>query len=346
MHIPSHEHIHALLTAYGITASIESVSPHGNGLINQTTRVETSEGRYIVQAVNTRVFPHISALENNISLAKQYGGKTVPIIFPLRNQENTIHTEYHGVFYRIFPYQENTESFDRPPTKSHLEAASRAFGQFTAAFDSAPKEAFLETIPHFHHLPSRYHDYMAAQKESTGVHSDRFVSLAHRVEALTFLVDIYTKAEKELPKRILHHDTKINNILFQHGMSAVAGIIDLDTIMPGLIFSDVGDMIRATLAFSDASDVRVEDVIFDADIHDTMMRAYIAGMGEKSLTDAEIHALPYSVPIIAFMLALRFLADFLRGNTYFRVSYDTENLDRAEKQIRIAEGAVQTLYIS
>lgn len=330
----------SILKHYSLPEDSYTIETLGNGLINDTFLLQGKKHTHVLQRVNTRVFTNIDAIENNLSLAKKYLSESVQntIILPIATRKNTLHVCIDSNFYRILPFADNGEVFDRPPDNTYLFSAAHALGKLAQDLKDIPFTQCKYTIADFHNLEKRYRDYKTSKRTSKRCASGEAKSVMHQINRYRWLVKKYQHFARALPVQLFHHDTKINNIMFCKGSSEVRAIIDFDTLMPGYIMSDIGDLIRGYMAYGDSPKYSTSDIVFSGAEYEETLKHYIQGFGGKEhISDTEYSAIVYGAPIIAYMLALRFMTDYLNGDIYFRTSYESENIDRAKKQMRIVQ---------
>ena len=310
--------------------------PLSQGLINQTYELQTAQGAFILQNINTQVFKDPYAIDHNIKSIGQYYNTTVPDqlythLVPNLRGETLI--EWEGKYYRAFKKIEGF-ALDVLTNADQAKEAAHQFGKFTASLSEFPIEALKVTIPHFHDLALRYHQF-----EQALIHGDtKRMDIAK--DAIQFLQShqSYVKkwldftSNKEALLRVTHHDTKISNVLFKD--DAAICVIDLDTTMPGYFISDVGDMCRTYLcpvneACQDLNQIKVLPERWTA-----IQEGYLKAMGEF-LTSFEKDHFKFSGQCIIYMQALRFLTDFLELDRYYRVERPGQNLDRTNNQIQL-----------
>ena len=307
--------------------------PLSQGLINQTFELRTAQGEFILQNINTQVFKDPNAIDYNIKAIGNYYNKfrkdqMFTHLVPTLRGETLI--ELEGKHYRAFKKIEGI-ALDVLKTSAQAKAAANQFGKFTASLAEFPINDLKVTIPQFHDLALRYHQF-----EQALIHGD-----AKRIEtakdAIQFLQShqsyvkkwILFTSDKEAHLRVTHHDTKISNVLFKDDEAIC--VIDLDTTMPGYFTSDVGDMCRTYLcpvneACQDLNQIKVIPERWTA-----IQNGYLEGMGEF-LSNFEKDHFAFSGQCIIYMQALRFLTDFLELDRYYRVERPSQNLDRTLNQ--------------
>lgn len=313
------------------------VQPYGNGHINTTYLVVTPKKRYIMQKMNTHVFTDPDGLMNNIcavtSYLEQSGVETLKVVYTKAGEQYLRGEDC----YRMYDFIENTVTYQQVTDEKIFAAAGKAFGAFQNRLASFDASILTETIPHFHDTPKRYADFLAALKENK---SGRANTCTAETDFIVARADTYGKiatglSRNEIPLRVTHNDTKLNNILMDKDTGAARAIIDLDTVMPGSMLYDFGDSIRfgASTAAEDEQDL--DKVHF----HIGYFKAYAEGFCsavKNSITPAEAALLPYSSYLMTMECGMRFLADYIAGDTYFATKYPTHNLVRARTQIKLA----------
>ena len=310
--------------------------PLTQGLINQTFELHSLQGDFILQNINTQVFKDSFAIDHNIRAIGQYYYTNQPDqlfthLVPTLRGETLM--EWDGKYYRAFKKIDGI-ALDVLSTASQAKEAANQFGQFTASLIEFPIASLKLTIPQFHDLALRYHQFEQALK-----HGDTN-RMTEAKDAILFLQShqVYVKqwmhftGHQDAHLRVTHHDTKISNVLFKD--EAAICVIDLDTTMPGYFISDVGDMCRTYLcpvneACQDLNQIKVLPERWNA-----IQEGYLEAMGEF-LTSFEKDHFKFSGQCIIYMQALRFLTDFLELDSYYRVERPGQNLDRTNNQIQL-----------
>ncbi len=324
-----------------------------DGHINNTFVLEFDDGlgkikSYLLQLINTNVFKNPDELMENIVGVTEYLRKIVVDNGgdPERECLNVYFTfdgkpyyrDADGNCWRCYNFitgAHSCQSIDDPETFAN---AARAFGKFQCLLADYPSETLHETIPNFHNTLSRFADFEKAVSDNIAGRADSvrdeidFV-LARRDDA-GVLVKLLEKGK--LPLRVTHNDTKLNNVMFDNETDEGICVIDLDTVMPGLSLYDFGDSIRfgANTAAEDEKDL--SKVSLSLPLYREYTAGYLSTAGQ-SLTPTEVEYLPFSAKLMTFECGMRFLTDYLNGDTYFRIAYDDHNLDRCRTQFRLVE---------
>lgn len=337
------ERLADILAHFQVEGKVERVAPLGNGLINDTYKVETESGSpdYVLQRINTEIFPDVDMLQSNIAAVTAHiRGKLVDagdadvdrrVLTLVKTTEGfDYYRDREDDCWRMTVYIERSHTVDVVNVHTALDAG-HAFGHFEAMLADLPV-SLGEVIPGFHNMELRGRQLREA------VRTDRVGRVAQVRDMLAELVadiDGMCVAERlyragELPKRICHCDTKVNNMLLDED-GGVLCVIDLDTVMPSYVFSDYGDFLR-TAANEVAEDCeRLQDVRFREDVFEAFTAGYLRST-VKMLTDVERNGLPFAVQLFPFMQCARFLTDFINGDVYYKISYPEHNLVRARNQ--------------
>ncbi len=319
-----------------------SCARYGNGHINETYLLQTGSGHpYILQKVNGRVFRDIPALMRNIAAVTAHLARHNPdprrtlTLVPTRAGE-TFHRDEADECWRVYEFVTDSLCLDRAETAQDFAQSGAAFGGFQRQLADFPAHTLAETIPGFHDTPGRYaklHEAMRADPlgRLAGVRPEVDFALAREAEAGRMVA---MGRAGELPLRVTHNDAKLNNVMLDRQTRTPLCVIDLDTVMPGLAGNDFGDSIRfgASTAAEDETDLRKVSVSLP--LYEAYARAFLAACGE-SLTGAEIDTLPLAAKLMTLECGIRFLADYLVGDMYFRIARPEHNLDRCRTQFAL-----------
>ena len=323
------------LNAFELGCEPSLIERYGSGHINDTYRVVTDVGRrFILQRINGNVFRDPAALMENVARVTSHlaaaglGERERLSLVPTRSGED--YAVDDGDYWRLYPFIEDSLSFDRPDSPARARAAAAMFGRFQRLLADLPAPRLNETIPGFHDTPLRYSQFREACDADV---VDRVAgSEAEIAQALAFEEAACVLAGLDLPERIVHNDTKLNNVLFDEASGDALCVIDLDTIMPGIAPHDFGDLVR-TATVAGAEDGNGLDM--NIDYFAAVAEGYLSEAG-SFLTDDEVDCLPEAALVITVEIGLRFLADHLAGDVYFRVQRPGHNLDRCRAQFTLA----------
>ncbi len=329
----------------------QKVEPNVSGHINDTYAVYFDKGggqvqRYILQRINHTVFKEPEKLMENISGITQYmreriieaGGD------PLRETLNIVPTVDDKNFYRCkdgnywrgYLYIEGARSYQTVEKVEHFYMAGKAFGNFQSLLRDYPAEKLHETIPNFHNTKLRFDALVEAVDRDVmnrAKDAKKEIDFAYkRADDAPILVDLLEKGE--LPLRVTHNDTKFNNVLIDDKTGEGICVVDLDTVMPGLSLYDYGDAIRfgASTAAEDEQDI--SKVWMDLELYEAFTKGFLETAGD-SLTKTELEYMPFSAKLMTYECGIRFLTDYLNGDTYFRIHRPDHNLDRTRTQLKL-----------
>jgi Ser/Thr protein kinase RdoA (MazF antagonist) len=330
-----------ILKLYGFLPANVSLKQIGSGHINSTYFLSLSNQpeQYILQHINDEVFTDPDAIANNINAISIYLREHYPeYLFPapIQTVKGELMAIHNGKYWRLLPFVKNSNAFDVLTEPNQAHEAAKQFGKLSRLLDHFDASLLKPTIPGFHDLGWRYEQFHFALNQADPaltVQAKREIETAIQHQ---FILAYYNSFEhsKDFPNRVMHHDTKISNVLLDSNDYHGICVIDLDTLMSGKFISDLGDMMRTYLsAFSenetDFSRVKIRIPYFKA-----MIAGYLSEMG-SILTHTEKELILFSGKYIIYMQALRFLTDYLNGSIYYPISYPTQNLNRAKNQFKL-----------
>ena len=342
--------VHVALAVYAPCQSLLHAERYGSGHINETycltCQSETGTPvRYILQALSAAAFPHPEKVMENFAgitdhLRKKIvaaGGdpdrETLGLVRTRDGKD--YYTDAAGKVWRLVPFIENSVCLQMA-TPELFEASARAFGRFQMLLADYPIETLHETIVGFHDSEKRFANFLEALKaDKMGRAKDiqpdiQFV--LDREKDCSVLLDAHRRGE--LPLRVTHNDTKLNNVLFDEMTMEGICVIDLDTTMPGLSVYDFGDSIRFGANHSAEDEKDLSKVNFDLDLYRRYTRGFLAG-AQGTLTEKEKEYLPWGAKLMTLECGIRFLTDYLDGDHYFRIHYPEQNLDRCRTQFKL-----------
>lgn len=345
-------HLQNVVEHFLIQGTFKSIEQINKGYINRTYRVETlSENKnvhkYILQRINTNVFPDVDALMSNFQLvtARLFDNLTMPgkhkqgpvQTLRLTNDGKLYYEDSLGV-WRMMMYFDNVYSLDIPDNLEVFYYAGVSFGRFIKAMNSVDAEKIKEVIPNFHNTMSRYKDFETAISRDTKKRVEEVADEIAFIRARTQLFGIITEALEDgrIPTRICHNDCNLNNILFDEKTNLPVAIIDLDTVMLSSPLYDFGDSMRIGTNTAKDDEKDISKVSCDTGFYEAYARGYIEACGDI-LTKEELELLPYSSLIITAEDGIRFLTDHINGDTYYHIDYEGQNLDRARTQLKLLE---------
>ena len=336
---------------FAIEGTLTEAIPYGSGHINDTVRLtcELENGgqkRYILQRMNDDIFKNpVELMENVMNVTSFLRNKIVERGGdPERETLNVIRTvngdnflkDEDGDFWRMYIFIENATSFDMVRTPEDFYNSAVSFGNFQLLLQDYPAATLHETIPNFHNTVSRFGDFKKAVEEDVcgrakGVQDEiRFVLDR---EADTHVI-CDALANGEIPLRVTHNDTKLNNIMIDNETGKGICVIDLDTVMPGSALYDYGDSIRFGASTGAEDEKNLDLVNCDMGLFEIYTKGYVEGCG-GSLTEKEIRMMPMGAKLMTLECGMRFLADYLQGDVYFKIHRPEHNLDRARTQFKL-----------
>ena len=336
-----------VVSQFDVQGTVVDVRPLGNGLINTTYKVET-EGdapNYVLQNVNNAIFPDVEMLMDNIVTVTNHirakyetAGmadveRRVLRFVPAKDGK---YFHFDGEkYWRVMVFIPDTVSQTAvTPESSYI--VGETFGNFQAMLADVPTE-LGETIKDFHNMEFRLQQLREAVAENK---AGRLAEVQWLVDELEARAEEMCKGERlhregKLAKRICHCDTKVDNILFD-AEGNVLCVIDLDTVMPNFIFSDFGDFLRSAANTGREDDKDLDNVNFNMDIFKAFAEGYLKS-AKVFLTPLEIENLPYAAALFPYMQTVRFLADYINGDTYYKTQYPEHNLVRSKAQFKLLQ---------
>ena len=345
-----------ILDQFALEAPVLEVKPLGNGLINDTYKVYTPAGApdYVLQRINHHIFTDVDLLQHNIDAVTRHiraklaaAGEAdidrkVLHFISLKKEDKSYFFDGES-YWRVSVFIPDAFTYDTVDPK-YSGFAGQAFGRFEAMLADIP-DKLGETIPDFHNMELR-----ARQLEEAAAADKAGRMKEPEVQAILAEIRQYVhemcKAERlyregKLPKRICHCDTKVNNMMFD-AQGNVLCVIDLDTVMPSFVFSDFGDFLRTAANAVAEDDPAIEKVAFRRDIFEAFATGYVSS-ASAFLTPLEKEMLPYGTLLFPFMQAVRFFADYINGDTYYKIKYPEHNLVRTRNQMALFHSVLDNM---
>ena len=337
--------LNSIISQFDLGATVNSIDAYGNGHINRTYLVNAvtlcgKPKRFILQMVNSNVFPNGEGLMANVEKVTEYlrpmveDERGVMTLIPTVDGKSHINDE--GNVWRVYDFIENSLCIERVESNDDFYQCAYGFGMFQRQLKDFPAATLVEVIPDFHNTPKRFETFKKAVAEDI---CGRAASVKDEIDFFMSEADFYSvlydnyKAGK-LPLRVTHNDTKSNNVMLDASTRKALCVIDLDTIMPGFSVTDFGDAIRfgANTAAEDEKDL--SKVSLSLELFDIYTKGFLDGCG-GGLGEDEVMLLPEGAKMMTIECGMRFLTDYLQGDTYFRTAYEGHNLDRAHTQIEL-----------
>ena len=343
---------------FDVAGRLVNVESTGEGNVNDTYlavfRTTFSEERFIIQRINKRVFPRPEYIMENMRQVTEHVHRRLedevyvsdriwqlPRIIPAKDGRDFV-IDGDGDYWRAISLIASAHSYNQVQSIEHAHEAGFVLGHFQRVISDIPVDRLHDTLEGFHITPGYLTKFDAALATPEGqarlkssLEAERcFHFIEKRREWCSVLED--AKARGELKPRTIHGDPKISNIMIDDATGKGTCIVDLDTVKPGLIHYDFGDCMRSSCNPAGEEVLDLNRVLFDTDLCEAIVRGYMA-QARSFLTDADRHYLYDSIRLIAFELGLRFFADYIAGDVYFKTRYDGQNLNRARVQLKLAE---------
>ena len=334
------EHELAILRQFCLDAEPASCTPYGCGHINRTYLVATAGGRcYILQKINHHTFRDVAGLMENIELVTEHLRRKSPdprsVLTLIRTKDGKSYLEADDGYWRVFRFVEDSICLQQPESDADFYESAVGFGTFQQLLSDFPAEKLHETIPNFHNTPDRYrafHETLTRDPmhRAAQVQPEIEFALARQAEmaALQNALDA-----GELPLRVTHNDTKLNNVLFDAKTRRALCIIDLDTVMPGSALYDYGDSIRFGAATAAEDERELDKMEMSLERFRVFTRGYVRAC--PGLTQKELELLPLGAKVMTMECGVRFLTDHIDGDNYFSIHREGQNLDRAHTQFKL-----------
>jgi len=337
-----------ILDQFPLEDRVVSIEPFGNGHINDTLKITTDKGeiKYILQRINHMIFTNVDMLQENIYTVTSHirrklearGEKDIDrkVLTFLPTKDGKKYYFDGDSYWRVCLFIPRSISYEEITAEKSYEAG-KAFGDFQAMLADIPEGILGETIPNFHNMEFRlkqFHDAVAANPAGrVEMVKDLIDEVEKRAKAMCIQEDLYR--EGKLRKRVNHCDTKVNNILFDED-GKVLCVIDLDTVMPGFVLSDIGDFIRTGVNTGAEDDKDLNNIHVNMPIFEAYTRGYME-TAKAFLTPMEISMLPYGGRLLTYMQTVRFLTDYINGDTYYKIHYPEHNLVRTKAQFKFLQ---------
>jgi hypothetical protein len=341
---------------FRVSGELVDILPVARGHINDTyvlnCRKNGNDIRYVLQRINHAVFKDPpSMMANIIRVTEHIGGKMRRIDPEMASRQLTVvdagdgtgyYRDHEGNFWRAYNFIENAVTYDTLESVEQAYEAARMFGWFQRMLIDLPEPALNETIPDFHNTPRRFEVFQGVLKADTlnrAKNSKPEIDFLFENAGLCgVLLDLAERGE--IPVRIAHNDTKINNVMLDENTGRGVCVIDLDTVMPGLSVYDFGDMIRTAANCAQEDERDLSKVAVNISMFEALVRGFAEETSEF-LTDVEKNHLVFAGKLITFEQFIRFLTDYLAGDVYYKVHRDRHNLDRSCTQMKLVESIVE-----
>lgn len=359
----SWEKLNEITRQFLITGEFENTIPFGSGHINDTFLLTTSAEKYILQRINHHIFKDVEKMNRNIIkalehfnekqlLSKENRFRELKIILTHRGQ-NHFH-DGDGNYWRIMNFVSGSISFDVADKPEMAYEAAKAFGYFQKMLLDLNPDDFHPVIPDFHNLAlrmKRFNEVLETNPKNREYLAKTEIEFVKSHEHLsTKLSELLNSGQ--IPIRVTHNDTKINNVLLDKETLHGIAVVDLDTIMPGTVLFDFGDMVRTFTSPAEEDETDLSKVVLRPEIFEALARGYLSELKDL-LTQTEKDNLVFGEKVMTFMIGLRFLTDFLEGDVYYKTTRPNHNHDRCRTQFKLLmeiekneKGVLGIIYLS
>lgn len=325
-----------VLDQFRVEGIVDQIKPFGNGHIHETYHVvnrDKTAPDFLLQKINDQVFQDVAGMMNNIQLVTHYLKKQAPDQTNLElilTRERQSYQEFEGTFWRVFVFLDGLISYDTLSDENLVYEGGKTLGDFLNQLSGLNPKRLVETIPNFHDLSFRFRQFEMALKNASESLKSRVIAEIEQVKNYERLA-LFDFVEY-MPVRTTHNDTKLNNVLFdQHGKAQC--VIDLDTVMPGVVHFDFGDAIRTACAAATEDESDLQLVGLDLERVQAFSVGYLQSARDL-LTREELDTLHFSIPMMSFIMGVRFLTDFLQRDRYYKTHYPDQNMHRARAQLQ------------
>ena len=341
---------HKIVQKFKIGSGVESISQINSGHINDTYLVSSVSGdQYVLQKINKSIFKDIQGLIANKVLISEHLSKSNTIYetvsFVKTNQDQFYAIDDHNDHWMLMNYIEDSVVYHIASNKTMVYETGKLYGDFINRCSKLEIDRLKETLPNFHSIPYRYGQFESALKnassEAKHLAKQEIEFVYNSGKEMHQLSDLVT--HNTFPVRVTHNDAKLSNILFDKNDKGLA-VIDLDTVMPGIVAFDFGDSIRSICSTTMEDDSNLEGTAINLDFFESFCTGF-AEHTKHLLTSAEVQYLSLGAKTITFIMGLRFLTDFLNGNVYYKTDFETHNLVRAKNQFKLVQ-SIQEHYKS
>jgi thiamine kinase-like enzyme len=324
------------------------VAPLGAGHINDSYKASVDGKEFVLQRINHAIFKNVPELQNNIVRVTSHiraklieKGVTdierrVLNLVPAKDGK-MFHKDEDGNYWRLMDFITNSKSFDSI-SPDLAEKTGEAFGEFQSMLADMPGGPLYEIIPNFHNIESRLETFRISVEKNIAGRLSEVQDLVDNIEKRAEEMCLPEKLHREgkLPKRTNHCDTKVNNVLFDSGGKEVLCVVDLDTVMPGYVLSDFGDFMRTGANNGKEDDTDLDNVSINLSIFEAYTKGYLK-TAKGFLTNTEIENLALGAKLLTYMQTVRFLTDYLDGDTYYKIKSPKHNLERSLAQFKLLQ---------
>ena len=335
-----HSDIDTVLNNYDYDFSEVEISVLGNGHINNTYQLTTPKAEFVLQQINHVVFPKTAELSSNaqkinLYLQQQKDSGNYPLSVPqqILTKTGDTYSKVGANYWRLMEFISNSYTLEQVESPKQAALVANTFAEFSCTLSDFPTKELVVIIEDFHDISFRMRQLNEAVENDLQGRLSSCQTLVNFCLDQQGFINHVIEISKKLPLHVTHNDTKINNLLFTTGDNPCA-VIDLDTCMPGLLMHDFGDMVRTCCSNLAEDDTSIDDMVIKLDIFEALIQNYQNAFGDK-MTALEKDSLIVGTKLLPFLLGTRFLTDYLNGDSYFQVSREKHNLDRAINQVQL-----------
>lgn len=339
-----YNYINDIIDQFDLEGSIGKATPFGNGHINDTFRlINTDQNKpdYLLQRINHQVFKDVAGMMNNISKVTdyirkrsdgEYSQETLEII---RSREGLLYIKSEDSYWRMFDFKKGTKSYDVVESPEQAYQGALAFGTFMRLLADFPADSLAESLPQFHNIILRLETLENAIRDDV---RDRVREVGSAIDYVRSIAKLMCEIESlkiagKLPLRVTHNDTKFNNVLLDENDKGIC-VIDLDTVMPGVVHYDFGDGIRTSTNTAKEDEPDISLVNFDLEKFEAFANGFLEPTRDI-LTPIELEYLGISGALLAYIMGVRFLTDYLQGDVYYKIEHPETNLHRSRGQFEL-----------
>ncbi len=341
------EHLHRILAQFDLKESVCDLEVISNGFINSTYKVICEKESYIFQKININVFPNVEGLMQNIWLVTNHIYKKTGVgMYVVPTKDGKLYYQYEDSYYRVYNFIENSKVYNSVDCPETFYQAGIGFGKFQNDLADFDATLLFDVIANFHNTPWRLGNLRDAVAKDAVHRVATATKEIEYLEEISYIAGwIYDRLESgEIPYRVTHNDTKLNNILFDKNTGKPICAIDLDTVMKGSVLFDVGDALRYGANPAGELGTDGETVYLDLDLYRSFVHGFLKET-HRVLTPLEIELIPESAAVLTYESALRFLEDYLRGDVYFGEAFKGINIQRARAQIELVKDILNKMPI-
>lgn len=320
---------------FDLKGEILSIEPFGNGHINRTFLVKTTDANYVLQGINGNIFKTPDSIISNIKLLWETEPNNQVILPMIPTKTGGYSVKADNVLWRVVPFAEGFTSYEFIEEPWQAEKAAIAFATFMKTFASIDTSRLQATIPNFHDGYLRSQQLEDAYAQASAIRKEKAKDLYAFAQSHKVIFDIIQKEvdAQRIPIRVTHNDTKINNVLINKANPDDFRVIDLDTVMQGILLYDFGDMVRTSVSPTEENEADESKIVFNTDFFEALCKGY--SVMNPVMTQSEKDNIVNGAKYMIFIIGIRFLADYYNNDVYYKISFPEENYVRARNQFAL-----------